>query len=359
MNSIKGKIINYNQEIKGEITFDSKIHEVRETSESVEDYIIPGFVDLHCHGGMGFEVMDGWSSIEEMSKYHLSHGTTSILPTTWTESFENTYNALTGYRENIEKNPNILGIHLEGPFINPHKLGAQPNKALDPDIEFIKKLLEVAEIKIMTLAPELNGIEPLLDFMQKNKIKIQFGHSLAKYDQCIQYMDKYKIGFTHLYNAMSGNDHRDPGVLTAALNHGDFAEIIFDKYHVSTGAFLLAKKCITNLYTVSDSIGVSGLKDGFYTFAGAEIEKKDGKVFQNKTNTLAGSIVTMYQTFLNLIEINCSLPEAVSLTSYNAARYLDESSIGEIHPGKIANIIILDKSFKIKSIYLHGQKINN
>ena len=211
----------------------------------------------------------------------------------------------------------------------------------------------------MTLAPELNGIEPLLDFMQKNKIKIQFGHSLAKYDQCIQYMDKYKIGFTHLYNAMSGNDHRDPGVLTAALNHGDFAEIIFDKHHVSTGAFLLAKKCIPNLYTVSDSIGVSGLKDGFYTFAGAEIEKKDGKVFQKKTNTLAGSIVTMYQTFLNLIEINCSLPEAVSLTSYNAARYLDESSIGEIHPGKIANIIILDKSFKIKSIYLHGQKIDN
>ena len=101
MNSIKGKIINYNQEIKGEITFDNKIQKIKETSESVEDYIIPGFVDLHCHGGMGFEVMDGWSSIEEMSKYHLLHGTTSILPTTWTESLENTHNALTKLDWNV------------------------------------------------------------------------------------------------------------------------------------------------------------------------------------------------------------------------------------------------------------------
>ncbi len=358
MNSIKGRIINYDNEILGEITFDNKIHKIKEISEGVEDYIIPGFIDLHCHGGQGFEVMDGWSSIEKMSKYHLAYGTTSILPTTWTESLENTYNALTGYRENIKKNPNILGIHLEGPFINSNKLGAQPNKAIDPDIEFIKKLLGVAEIKIVTLAPELNGIEPVLDFLQENKIKIQFGHSLAKYDQCLQYMKKYEIGFTHLYNAMSGNDHRDPGVLTAALNHGKFAEIIFDKHHVSNGSFLLAKKCIPNLYTVSDSIGVSGLKDGYYKFAGAEIEKKDGKVFQNKTNTLAGSIVTMYKTFQNLIEIKCPLKDVVSLTSHNAAKYLNESSIGEIYPGKIANMIILDKTFKIKSIYLHGQKID-
>ena len=151
MNSIKGKIINYNQEVNGEITFDNKILEVKETSESVEDYIIPGFVDLHCHGGMGYEVMDGWSSIEKMSKYHLLNGTTSILPTTWTESFENTYNALTEYQENIKKNPNILGIHLEGPFINPNKLGAQPDKALDPDIEFIKKLLKLLKLKSLLL----------------------------------------------------------------------------------------------------------------------------------------------------------------------------------------------------------------
>ena len=355
---IKGTIINHNQSFKGEMVFNEMIESINNIDGLYEDYIIPGFVDLHCHGGNGFEVMEGWNSIAELSKYHLLHGTTSITPTTWTETLDKTYSALKGYNEEIDRYKNIIGIHLEGPFINPNKLGAQPPKTIKPDIKFLEELMKISNVRIVTLAPELEGIEKIIEFLHQKKINIQFGHSLAEYNRCIKYMDDYHIGFTHLYNAMSGNDHRNPGVLAAALNKGDFAEIIFDKHHVSTPSFQIAKKSIPFLYTITDSIGVSGLKDGVYSFAGAEIEKQSGMVKIKGKNTLAGSIVTMDKTFLNLLEANCTPQEAVSLTSYNASKYLNEESIGEISVSKKANFLILDKNFNLKSVYLNGKEIS-
>ena len=357
MTTIRGKIINYNLSYDGEISFHDKIVNVTKINEIQDTFIIPGFVDLHCHGGNGFDVMQGWESIKKMSEYHLSHGTTSIAATTWTESLDNTKKALQGYYSEINNYPNIIGVHLEGPFINPSKLGAQPAKTKNPDINFIKELIDIADIKIVTLAPELDQIESFINFLHSKKIKIQIGHSLASYNQCVSLMKKYDIGFTHLYNAMSGNDHREPGVAASALNHAQFAEIIFDNHHVSPASFLLAKKSIPHLYTITDAIGVSGLSDGYYHFAGVEVEKKNGKVCQKNTNTLAGSIITMHQTFLNLIELGCTLEDAVKLTSYNAAKYLNLNLIGDISENKFANFLILNKNFEIQSVFLHGKEI--
>jgi N-acetylglucosamine-6-phosphate deacetylase len=355
---IRGNIINHNQSYNGEIEFSEVIENIKKLDGLCEDYIIPGFVDLHCHGGNGYEVMEGWGSITELSKYHLLHGTTSIAPTTWTETSDKTFAALKGYNEEIESYNNIIGIHLEGPFINPNKLGAQPPKTSKPNIKFLEDLMTIANIKIVTLAPELEGIEKIIKFLHQKKINIQFGHSLAEYNECINFMDDYHIGFTHLYNAMSGNDHRNPGVLAAALNKGKYAEIIYDKHHVSTPSFQIAKKSIPFLYTITDSIGVSGLIDGEYKFAGANIEKRSGMIKIKGKDTLAGSIVTMDKTFLNLLEANCTPQEAVSLTSYNASKYLSEDSFGEISVSKKANFLILDKNFNIKSVYLHGKEIS-
>ena len=355
---IKGTIINHNNSFKGEIEFSKIIENINYINGLHEDYIIPGFVDLHCHGGNGFEVMEGWNSITELSKYHLLHGTTSIAPTTWTETLDKTFSALKGYNEEIENHKNIIGIHLEGPFINPNKLGAQPQKTSKPNIKFLKDIMTIANIRIVTLAPELEGIEKIIKFLDQKKINIQFGHSLAGYDKCIDYMSDYQIGFTHLYNAMSGNNHRNPGVLAAALNKAKYAEIIYDKHHVSTPSFQIAKKSIPFLYTITDSIGVSGLKDGRYSFAGANIEKRSGMVKIKGQDTLAGSMITMNKTFLNLLEANCTPKEAVSLTSYNASRYLNEENFGEISVSKKANFLILDKNFNLKSVYLHGKEIS-
>ena len=358
-NKVSGKIINYNDSYSGEITFDENILNINNREETnSENYIIPGFVDLHCHGGGGFDTMDGVHSIQNMSKYHLSNGTTSLLATTWTSSFEHTYTALKDFNSLIDIDSNLIGVHLEGPFINPEKLGAQPPLTTKPSNEFIEKINKIAEIKTITLAPEIEGMEEFITFLISLNINVQFGHTLADSKTCEKYMSSNDLSFTHLYNAMSDNNHRNPGALSAALNKGKFAEIICDFNHVSEEAILIAKKCIPDLYAITDSIAASGMKDGGYKFANVEIEKKNNKVYLNGTNTLAGSVVNMHDTFLNLLKMKISIQDAVRMTSYSASKFLKKEDIGVIDNGKKANFLILDHDFNIKSIYLNGKLIN-
>ena len=358
-NKVSGKIINYNDSYSGEITFDENILNINKIEEiNSENYIIPGFVDLHCHGGGGFDTMDGVQAIQNMSSYHLSKGTTSLLATTWTSSFEHTYAALNDFNSLIDMSSNLIGVHLEGPFINPKKLGAQPALAIEPSIDFIEKINEIADIKTITLAPEIKDMKMFIPFLIDKNINVQFGHTLADSKTCEKYMSSNEVSFTHLYNAMSDNNHRNPGVLSAALNKGKFAEIICDLNHVSEEAILIAKKCIPDLYAITDSIAASGMKDGSYTFANVEIEKKNNKVCLNGTSTLAGSVVNMHDTFLNLLKMKISIQDSVRMTSYSAAKFLKKDDIGVIDDGKKANFLILDHDFNIKSIYLNGKLIN-
>ena len=356
---ITGKIINYDSTIVGDIYFKKNIIEIdNNNSEKYNNIIIPGFVDLHCHGGDGYDTMDGHKAIIGMSKYHLKHGTTSIMPTTWTNNFEETYNALSNFKNIKDENSNILGIHLEGPFINPNKLGAQPDLTQKPSLEFVKKLCNIADIKIITVAPEIDGMNSFIEDISKLNIKIQFGHTLADYNCCELFMNNYDIGFTHLYNAMSGNNHRKPGVLSAALSKANFAEIICDNIHVSKQSIKIAKKCIKGLYAITDSINASGLKDGEYIFAKNRIIKENNLVKIIDNGTLAGSIITMDKTFKNLIEMNFSLQEAVELTSYNASQYMGISNIGKIERGYLSNFLIFDKEFNLIDVYFEGNKVN-
>ena len=359
-NKVSGKIINHNSSFIGDLNFSEKINELKiNDSDDYHNIIIPGFIDLHCHGGHGFDVMEGSHSIIEMSKYHLCHGTTSIMPTTWTNTLENTILALKGFNEIKNDNQNILGIHLEGPFINPNKLGAQPNLTEKPSLDFIKKTLEISDVKIITLAPEIDGMQEFINDLVDLNIKIQFGHTLADFSCCEKIMKVHEVGFTHLYNAMSGNDHRSPGVLSAALSKGKYAEIICDNIHVSKEAIKIAKKCIPNLYAITDSINASGLHDGEYIFANNKIKKENNSVKISSNGTLAGSIVTMDQTFKNLISMDFSLEEAVSLTSYNASRYLKINNVGVIHKNYISNFVVLDKNLNLKEVYLNGKQIDS
>ncbi len=359
MNKISGTIVNHNSIYDGEIDFDKTINEIKKIKKSkVNNYIIPGFIDLHCHGGNGFDTMDGADAIVAMSKYHLMHGTTSIMPTTWTNTFKNIFQSLDGFNNLKTSNSNILGVHLEGPFINPNKLGAQPDLAQKPSLEFINKLCKIADIKIITIAPEIEGMDSFIKDLANLNIKIQFGHTLADFNCCDKIMNTYDIGFTHLYNAMSGNNHRSPGVLSAALLKAKFAEIICDNIHVSEQSIKIAKKCIAGLYAITDSINASGLKDGEYLFAQNKIKKESNSVKIIDNGTLAGSIVTMDKTFKNLINMNFSIQEAVELTSYNASLYIDNPDIGEIKEGSLSNFLTLDKDLNLIDVYLEGNKVN-
>jgi len=354
---ISGKIINHDATYGGTIEFSEKIESIyKEDSKDFDNIIIPGFVDLHCHGGNGFDTMGGLSSIKQLSEYHLKNGTTTLLPTTLTATLDDTLKAISGLKDYVRKDKNktnIIGTHLEGPFINPDKLGAQPPHTQLPNIKFINDIENEAIIKIITLAPELEGSKDFINLLIKKDIQVQFGHSLADYNCCMNIMNKNKIGFTHLYNAMSGNHHRKPGVLTAALRHAEYAEIICDLLHVSEENIHLAYKCIPKLYAVSDSISATGMPDGNYDFANVKIVKKNNQVFL-KENILAGSIINMHDTFKKLVKIDFSLNDAVAMTSYNASQYLKENHIGKIENDFYANLIVLDKKLNIKEIYLYG-----
>ena len=359
MNNLAGKIINHDGAFFGEINFEKQIQNIKRIEDpNTQNYIIPGFIDLHCHGGNGYDTMEGLDSIKRMSEYHLSNGTTTLLATTWTSTLDHTYTALKNFNNLINLNTNLIGVHLEGPFINPNKLGAQPPLTQLPSKEFIEKTKSLAEIKIITLAPEISGMDNFITFLNDNKIKVQFGHSLAKYNCCKEYMDKFNIGFTHLYNAMSGNDHRNPGVLSAALLNAEYAEIICDLNHVSIESIKIAKKCIPKLYAVTDSIGAAGLKDGNYKFANVEITKIGEKITLKNSKTLAGSVVSMHQTFLNLLKIKFPINDVVAMTSYNASKYLGLNDVGIIKEGNRSNFLLLDNNYNIKEVYLNGKKIN-
>ena len=360
MNSIKGKIINYNQSFNGEIFFNNKIEKIHKDEKINENYIIlPGFIDLHCHGGGGFDTMDGYVSIKKMSHFHLLKGTTTLLPTTWTSKFDHIKDALYNVNKLVaDLTNNIEGIHLEGPFINPKKLGAQPALTQLPSREFIENIIQTANIKVITLAPEIEGMNEFIKFLISKKIQVQFGHSLADFKTSNEYLRKYPIGFTHLYNAMSGHTSRESGVLSSALLNGNFAEIICDKNHVSEEAIKIAHKCIPGLYAISDAISSTGLDDGIYNFAGAEVQKKNNKVYLKNSNTLAGSAITMHETFKNLVKMNFSLEEAVRMTSYNASKYLKLENVGVIEKNNLSNFIVMDKNLNLLKVFLNGELIN-
>lgn len=345
--------------MSGVIEFDKSITKVSKLNDAnSQNYIIPGFVDLHCHGGGGFDTMQGKDAIKSMSEYHLKNGTTSLLATTWTSTFDKTLVSLKDFNTLVNEKSNLLGVHLEGPFINPNKLGAQPPLTQTPSNDFINKVIKEANVRTITLAPEIEGMEEFIAFLYEKKINVQFGHTLATSECCEKFINKYKLSFTHLYNAMSDNNHRNPGVLAAALSKGMFAEIICDLHHVSKEAIHIAKKCIPNLYAITDSIGASGLADGDYKFDEVGITKKDKKITLKNTETLAGSIITMHETFLNLLKIDISIEDAVKMTSYSASRFLNDNKIGYIKEGNKSNFIVLNKDYNIEQIYLNGNLIN-
>ena len=360
MDSIKGKIVLKNKIISGNLIFNKKIIEVSDVKNFNNDnYIIPGYIDLHCHGGRGYDTMDGLQSISKLSRYHLENGTTTIFPTTVTASLNDTFNAMKGLNKFIKKNKlkiNIEGVHLEGPFINPNKLGAQPPFAQSPNLDFINEIQKEAPIKIMTIAPEILGGLDFIDTLIQYGIKPQLGHSLASMDLCNLSIDRGVESFTHLYNAMSGFDHRNPGAVASAFSNLNYSEIICDLVHVHSDMIKLAFKNIKNMYVITDCISASGMKDGEYNL-GINKVYKEGNVVKLNDNTLGGSVLTMHQAFKNLIKIGFSILEAVKLTSSNAAKYLNRSDIGSLKVGNRANFLILDKGLELSSVYLNGNKV--
>ncbi|MDQ6596273.1 N-acetylglucosamine-6-phosphate deacetylase [Bacillus salipaludis] len=359
---------------------DQKIVELGLTDElkNVEEYemieissqykAIPGFIDVHIHGVNGADVMDATpEALENMTAALPKEGTTSFLATTMTQEKAEIETALINAGKFIETqstegSAEILGIHLEGPFVNKKRAGAQPiEHIIDPDLSLFKKWQDLSKgnIKLVTLAPERPGGLELIRYLKENGVIASIGHTDAAYEEVITAIDAGANHVTHLFNQMRGLHHREPGVAGAALLRDELiAEMIVDGVHVRPEMIELAYKLKRKegLILITDSMRAKCLKNGQYDLGGQQVNVRDGKAFLDD-GTLAGSILRLGDAVKNFLTFTgCSLEDAIEMTSVNPAKQLNiYDRKGSIAEGKDADIVILDDQLEVYMTICRGK----
>ncbi len=359
---LHGNVLIDNSFIEAEIEFDQKIQLIRKIgpANSKLKRIIPGFIDLHIHGGGGSDFMEGLKSSSNIAKTHARFGTTSFLATTMTSPFNQLHHAFLGIQDTYikrEKNEaRLLGVHLEGPFISTDKLGAQPDYVRKATLEEILKLHQIVPIKTITIAPEVFNHMDLIKDLTAMNIVVQVGHTNGSYEEGIKAINFGAKSFTHLFNAMSPFHHRQPGMVGAALACAEHAELIPDLLHVHPGAIKVALRSIPNLYFVTDATAATGMPDGEYKLGLQQVHKCLGGV-RLKDGTLAGSALTMDQALRNLVSLGMSVEEASKRLSQIPAELIGITDRGIIKENFYSDLLILDEDLSLKEIYIEGDTL--
>jgi N-acetylglucosamine-6-phosphate deacetylase len=322
--------------------------------------VLPGFVDLHVHGGGGFDTMGGEDAITHIARCHALHGTTSLLATTMTAPVIEIEAALHALAPHVHTRPRgaarVLGVHLEGPYINPGKLGAQPDFASTATVADVMALHALAPIRLITIAPELPGHLALIVALRAAGFVLQVGHSAGSYDDGVAALNAGATGFTHLFNAMTAFHHRAPGMAGAALAHAQRAELIPDLLHVHPGAMRAALRAIPDVYCVTDSTAAAGMPDGDYSLGRHTVTKCMGGV-RLADGTLAGSTLTMDQALRNLVGLGLSITDASRRTATIAAEHLGLTDRGRLQPGHHADVVVFDRDLQLTQVLVEGEAI--
>jgi N-acetylglucosamine-6-phosphate deacetylase len=304
--------------------------------------------------------MDAGGAIDTVARLHARHGTTSLLATTVTAPREDLERALTEVGPRLRLRApgaaRVLGVHLEGPFVNPGKLGAQPPFARAGTMEEVQALDALAPIRVVTLAPELPGHMELVAALARAGVTVQLGHTLATYDEAAAALEAGARGFTHLFNAMSGTDHRAPGAAAAALALAEHAEVIPDLVHVHEGPLRAAFRAMPRIHCVTDACAAAGMPDGARTIFGRPAVKEGGAV-RLQDGTLAGSALTMEEALRNLVSIGVPLHEASRRVATNAADYLGVPDRGRIAAGAWADLVVLTTALELRAVYVEGEPV--
>jgi N-acetylglucosamine-6-phosphate deacetylase len=307
--------------------------------------------------------MEGGDALLRVSELHARHGTTALLATTMTAPAPELEQAFVAMQAlGLQRSPSgarFLGVHLEGPYINQGKLGAQPDFARKLDLAELQRLNDLFPISLITLAPEVPGQMEIIASLCALGFRIQIGHTLGTYEEGLQALSKGAGGFTHLFNAMTSMHHRAPGMVGAALAHANHAEIIPDLIHVHPGAIRVALRAIPGLYCVTDSTAAAGMPDGEYRLGRHTVTKCLGGV-RLADGTLAGSTLTMDQAFRNLAnELGLSLSEASSRVSTHAADYLGLTDRGRLAVGCWGDVVLLDRDLRLLNVFVEGRSIDD
>jgi N-acetylglucosamine-6-phosphate deacetylase len=327
-------------------------------------WLLPGFVDLHMHGGGGHSVAVSREAMAGAVAFHRRHGTTATLVSLMTAPVDELCEQLTWAADLVRAGPtphgNVLGSHLEGPFLSPRRSGAQ-NEAhmIAPDASVLERLVAAADgtLRVMTLAPELDGALGLIEPLRRQGVIVAMGHSDASYEQAASAIRAGANHATHLFNAMPSLHHRAPGLVGAALAAGIPCELINDGRHVHPAMVGLVARLISCPVLVTDAIDASGVGDGTFVLGGQEVRVYEGEARLASTESLAGSTLTMTEALRRAVaHSGLSVEHASTAASGNPARVLGlEGSLGSIAPGRRADLVVLDDDMQITAVMAGGR----
>ena len=329
--------------------------------------VTPGFIDPHIHGAGGVDVMDGtWQSLNAVSRVLMQHGTTSFLATTVSspqEALTSAVEKLGGLISQSFDGAIPVGIHLEGPFINSVKRGTHKTENIAaPDVPLFEKCVRVSKgaVRLLTVAPELEGVHGLLDTARRSGVTVAMGHSNASFEEASAAAGRGICYAVHTFNAMREFSHRDPGIVGAILTDDRiFAEIIADGVHVDRHAVKIfaRAKGKERVLLVTDAISATGMPDGQYRLGEDTVEVRNG-VCRDRDGHLAGSTLTQDVALQNFADwTGWSFEDVLLGMTLNPARALKLDRKGILEPGNDADIAVLDSNLQVVMTFVQGRKV--
>lgn len=319
--------------------------------------VLPGLVDIHSHGAAGEDFSDGNpEGLKKILQYEKRCGITSYCPTSMTfpkERLRQIFASIKGAQ--TEDGATVVGINMEGPFLDPAKKGAHVEKWIAaPDVAFVRELNQDADglVRLVTLAPNMDGAEEFIKEMHE-EVCISLGHTAADYDCASRAMKLGAHHVTHLYNAMQPFGHRAPGLIGAAMDDPEcMVEMICDGYHIHPSAIRAAFRMFgpERVILISDSMRATGMENGTYELGGQEVTVKDRKAVL-KDGTLAGSATNLYGCMCKAVEFGIPLEQAIMAATANPARSIGIfDRVGSIRIGKQADLLLVSENLKLKRV---------
>lgn len=319
--------------------------------------VLPGLVDIHSHGAAGEDFSDGNpEGLKKILRYERSCGITSYCPTSMTfpkERLRQIFASIKGAQ--TEEGAKVVGINMEGPFLDPAKKGAHVEKWIAaPDVAFVRELNQDVDglVRLVTLAPNMDGAEEFIKEMHE-EVCISLGHTAADYDCASRAMKLGAHHVTHLYNAMQPFGHRAPGLIGAAMDDPEcMVEMICDGYHIHPSAIRAAFRMFgpERVILISDSMRAAGMENGTYELGGQEVTVKDRKAVL-KDGTLAGSATNLYGCMCKAVEFGIPLEQAIMAATANPARSIGIfDRVGSIRIGKQADLLLASENLELKRV---------
>ncbi|MCE7983575.1 MAG: N-acetylglucosamine-6-phosphate deacetylase [Caldilinea sp. CFX5] len=359
---VTGDVLTVSDQIQrvGDIAADGTVA----TLDATGCFVLPGFIDVHVHGGDGSDAMDATpEALTRMATFFAQHGVTAFLATTMTAPHDAILAAVAAvgqWGEKITTGARLVGVHVEGPYISLKFPGAQPAAYIrPPSLAEFAELVAAGPVRMITLAPEVDGAAELIAAARQQGVTVVWGHTNATYEECVLAADRGVTQATHTYNAMSGLHHRKPGVLGATLTLDQiYAQLIADNIHVHPAAMNVLARCkgVDRTVLITDAMRAAGLPEGEYELGGQPVTVSDGSC-RLADGTLAGSILTMERALINFMAAT-GLPLAAAwpATSRIPAQSLGLGQrYGALRPGYQADLVLLDAGLQVAATVVGGQ----